>query len=111
MRAAQETTYTYDELNRVRIEFADGEVAFVYDEGDEQIGRLTQMIDDTGTTRWTYDAHGRVVRKTQQVGNLTFVTRYEYDASGRLESIIYPSGQLVQFTYTDGQVAQISANG
>ena len=105
----QETTYSYDQLNRV--EFAGGEVAFRYDEGENSIGRLTQMFDETGTTQWEYDAHGRVVRKTQEVGNLTFVTRYKYNSGGRLESIFCPSGQHVHLDYIDGQVALISANG
>jgi YD repeat-containing protein len=51
-------TYSYDELNRVKtIEFRGGAVTFNYDEktndiGEETrgIGRLTQMIDGTGTT-------------------------------------------------------------
>src|SRR5262245_42571024 len=69
------------------------------------------MTDPAGTTRWTYDGHGRVLQKTQQVASLTFVTQYHYDASGRLDSITYPSGQLIELAYTDGQVTQISANG
>jgi YD repeat-containing protein len=66
---------------------------------------------NTGTTRWTYDPQGRVLRKTQQIANRTFVTQYRYDASGRVDSITYPSGQRIEFLYSNGLVTQISANG
>ena len=108
----QRTTYHYDALNRVRnIDSSDGAVAFIYDQGTNGIGHLTQMTDNTGTTRWRYDAHGRVLRKTQQVANRTFVTKYRYDASGRLVRLTYPSGRRIRLTYTAGQITQISAIG
>lgn len=108
----QKTTFHYDALNRVKlIEYFDFAVEFGYDQGPNGIGRLTELADTAAITSWKYDAHGRVLQKTQQVDDLILLTHYHYDASGRLDSITYPSGQLIAFGYTNGQVTQISVDG
>jgi RHS repeat-associated protein len=110
-------SYVYDALNRVtHVLMPTGNplASFDYDQGQNGIGRLTRMVDTTGTTQWTYDAHGRVRRKVQEFPELprSVQTNYDYDdATGLLQSITYPSGQVVRLTYLDGQVTEISARG
>ncbi len=105
------TTYTYDALNRVTaLTYADGGATFIYDQGANGLGHLTQMNDGTGQTNWTYDQHGRVLSKTQKVGTLSLTTIYGYDTNGRLASLTYPSGQVVTYPYTKGQVTELDVN-
>ena len=108
-----QTVYTYDALNRVtQINFTGGTpINFTYDQGTNGIGHLTQMTDGSGTTNWSYDIQGRVISKSQPLGKKFLTIQYAYDATGQLVSITYPSGNVVQFTYTGGLVTKLSVGG
>jgi YD repeat-containing protein len=58
----QQTSYTYDSLDRVtKITYADtSAISYGYDAD----GNRTSMADQTGTTTWTYDAQNRQTGKT-----------------------------------------------
>jgi RHS repeat-associated protein len=97
----QTATYSYDVLNRLTtVTYSDGgSEAYVYDLGDYGIGRLSQMTDVSGTTRYSYDIHGRVATDVRTIGGQSFTTGYQYDSGGRLVSITYPSGRVVTYGY------------
>lgn len=84
----------YDALDRLtRRTGVDGaEIRYGYD----AVGRRTSMVDQTGTTRYTYDPAGRPLSATHPDG-----ARYEsrYDAAGRRTGLSYPSGLAVAFGY------------
>jgi YD repeat-containing protein len=88
-----------------------GSITYTYDQGTYGKGRLTSVQDAATTTNSTYEAHGRVTQKTQIVGAVSHTVGYHYDAHGRLDQQTYPSGMIVVFGYTNGQVTSINAAG
>lgn len=43
------------------------------------------LINESGSTAWTYNAQGRLATKTQTTGTLTNSIGYGYDAAGCLD--------------------------
>jgi YD repeat-containing protein len=107
------TAYAYDALNRLtHVSYADGSTAiYTYDDGSNGIGRLVGLADSTGRTQWGYDPHGRLVEKQEVIGSVTLVTRYTYDSYGRLAEMVYPSGNTLSYSYTNGQISAMAVNG
>ena len=113
-------TYTYDAINRVtkvvysRSGTTSETHTFTYDGGTSpppySKGRLTQLVDTAGTTKWTYEAHGRVLTKAQTVSN-TRTVAYAYNAAGQLASVTTPSGQVIGYTYSNNRISGVSING
>jgi RHS repeat-associated protein len=72
------------------------------------IGRLTSMIDMSGTLSRSYDERGNLTVETRvRPGGLTRSTGYSYDAASNIASITYPSGAVV--TQTRNAAGLISA--
>jgi RHS repeat-associated protein len=100
--------FGYDALNRLTgIKYGSaGDVNYKHDEANGITncpisypeGRLTRMIDFTGTTTWCYDHRGNVIRKTQVTDGVTYVVSYEYNLADRLMAIDYPDGVRVEYT-------------
>jgi RHS repeat-associated protein len=112
------TDYDYDAANRVtsasftKSGATDQTIAYVYDTGTNQKGRLTGASDANHSLAWSYDTQGRITGKGQTVGGVTLSTGYGYDASGRLSSTILPSGAALTYGYnSNGQVASLTLNG
>jgi YD repeat-containing protein len=126
----QVITYTWDALNRlINIDYAQPgttsqEVSYTYDEHNAVhgagIGHLTTVVDGSGTTAYKYDSLGGVTQKQQTLpGSLVRTTGYHYDSVHRLDSVTYPSGEVIAVGYnstskqldylTDGGAALISA--
>ena len=84
----------YDGLSRIaKIIYSGGkEVSFAYDLNDNRI----QMIDDHGTTNYSYDALNRLV-SVLYPGTLPL--QYDYDPSNHITRMKYPDGQEVFYTY------------
>jgi len=105
------TTYAYDSLNRVAsITYSAGPpTIYTWDGGTSpppnSKGKLTGISDESGTTAYTYDGLGRIASKTQVVGpaSKSFSVQYGYGSSGnalgQLQSITYPSGVVVSYSY------------
>ncbi|MCB1948820.1 RHS repeat-associated core domain-containing protein [Nitrosomonas sp.] len=115
---------TYDALNRptsrthttVNGVPETAPITWSYDEGDNGIGRLTGMSDESGNTTYSYDLHGRLLNKVQtsQHADTSFTHSlgYQYDSSGRLSKTIYPSGAQIETIYgIDGRPSEIRVNG
>jgi RHS repeat-associated protein len=110
----QTVHYHYDALNRItQMTYgSQAPVTFTYDQGRNGLGHRTQMTDEIGTTRWTYDLQGRVSSKSFGTGSLTLVTRYGYNRNGQLSTLTYPSGQVVHLAYDgNGHISAMDANG
>ncbi len=105
-------TYSYDALNRLTsISYPDTSlnVTYTYDQGTNGVGRLTQMMDDSGTTDYTYDARGNLLSESKSISGQTYVTSYTYNAADNLTQITYPSGRTVENVYNSaGQVIQVN---
>lgn len=75
-------------------------VALTYDDvsaGNRGKGRLTGMVDASGTTAWVYDARGNVLSETRGIAGKSYTTSYEYDTSEKVTRLTYPSGRIVEF--------------
>jgi YD repeat-containing protein len=110
----QTTLYTYDALNRVtQIAFAGGTThTYQYDQGDNGLGRLTRITDNSSTTGYVYDQHGRVLTERRKIGGTNFVTHYRYNAAGQLIAMTYPSGRVLGFAYDQAnRVVRLALDG
>jgi len=108
----QTTQYQYDALNRLTlITRADSStVSYTYDSGTNGIGHLSSITDSSGSTSWTYDIHGRTTQKVQSIGGNSLTTQYAYDGTGQLISTTLPSGKVIGYTWTNGQVSGLTLN-
>jgi RHS repeat-associated protein len=108
------TSYTYDVLNRLtNINYASGTpTVFEYDGGSSGAahakGQLTKITDESGQTVYQYGPFNRLMGKQQTVtlagvGSIVSTVVYGYGTSGyetgKLNTIIYPSGSTVVYTY------------
>ncbi|MBU1986079.1 MAG: RHS domain-containing protein, partial [Proteobacteria bacterium] len=110
----QTVSRSYDAVNRpLSQSSAGGEILFTYDQGAHAIGRLTQIVDEEGTTSFAYDDAGRLVSETRIIGSTSHVTGYNYNAAtGELAAITYPSGLVVGYSRdAAGRISGISLNG
>lgn len=115
------TTYSYDALNRVTsavYPIASENNQYVYDtvnpicEAGETfaVGRLTRLVDQSGTTDYCYDRLGNVVRKVQTTAGHAFVLRYAYTLGGQLQAMTYPDGTQVDYVRdTQSRIQEIGA--
>ena len=88
-------------------------VTYSYDTGgigSYQIGRLTKIVDGTGTTSFQYDHRGNLLTKRQAIGSSTAADlAYEYDLANRITRITYPSGRTVDYARDGkGRVTAVS---
>jgi len=99
-------TYTYDVLNRltaIAYPTSSLDVSYRYDTANgictggesHPVGKLTSIVDGSGSTQYCYNRFGDVTRKHQITNGLTFTTRYHYDGAGRLASQTYPDGAVL----------------
>lgn len=102
----QRVQHTYDALNRVTQTqiYAPGNVlsathTFAYDGGTNQKGRLTQITEPASTTVYTYDQQGRVTGEARTINGVAYSTAYGYDAQGRLNTITYPGGRQLSYSF------------
>jgi YD repeat-containing protein len=98
--------YTYDALNRlmsVTYSSAPEEnISYQYDQtanGNQGIGRLTNIADQSGNTAYQYDHRGNLASKTTTLSGQAYTTAYEYDLGNNPTAMTYPSGIIVRYTY------------
>jgi RHS repeat-associated protein len=101
------TTVSHDDLDRpVERILPDGDRhSWRYDEGGaaaDAIGRLTSIVDPTGSQRFAHDALGRVVRTERLLDGALFTIRTEYDAQGRVASLELPGAEAARYVYDEG---------
>lgn len=114
--------YSFDALNRpTAIDYptAGQDLAFAYDSAPTECqagetfdaGRLAQMTDPSGSTKYCYDRRGNVARKVQaNTGGTARTLVYGYTAADRVASITYPSGLLLTYTRNaQGQITGVTA--
>lgn len=113
------TTYQYDALNRltqVGYPTTSLNVAYTYDvtqpvcqAGETfSIGRLTLMVDGSGSTQYCHDRFGQLVRKVQTANGVALTLQYAYTKGGQLQAMIYPDGTVADYVRnTQGQVTAV----
>jgi RHS repeat-associated protein len=87
-------------------------VCYYYDQGGAQafaVGRLTEIMDPTGSESYNHDAAGRTTQLAKVINSQTYTTTYQYSAGGEVTQIQYPSGRVVQQAYNNiGQLCEIA---
>jgi RHS repeat-associated protein len=117
------TNFSYDALNRlisITYPTASLNTAYQYDadaSGDCNgfgegflTGRLVQITDGSGSTKYCYDRFGNVTRKIQTTNGKVFTLLYSYNVAGQLATLTYPDGAVVDYLYDgQGRVREIGA--
>ncbi len=110
----QTTVMTYDEVNRLKTVTADdGDTTTMnYDESGHTFGagRLTSVVDSSGSESLQYDLAGRVTSKKKCIGATCVTLAQTYDSASRLKTVKYPNGEVVTYTYepATGRLASVS---
>ncbi len=108
--------YSYDALNRltnVSYPTTSENISYLYDTAGASsasdsnachqtseafaVGRLCQIIDESGQSNYQYGVWGNVQKHTKQELGHTFITQYQYDNANRLTQMTYPSGRVVEY--------------
>ena len=101
------TTITYDALDRpltlvATRGSATDNVAWTYDDptsGHYGVGRLATMSDPTGSTSYTYERRGLLAGETRTIQSYVYTLSYGYDNNGNRNSITYPDGNVINYTF------------
>jgi RHS repeat-associated protein len=94
--------YNYDVLNRLTfIDYLDDtlDTTFTYDVGANAKGKMSGVVYKHGSINFTYDGFGQVEDKTSLINGVFNTTTYNRDIYGRLDSMVYPSGMILNYTY------------
>ena len=123
--AGQSIRYSYDGHNRLtRIDYPETtDTTFEYgtssQTNENQAGRLVRRSDSSGTIEYRYGKLGEVLFTRRSLNRLSpgalaksAETGFVYDYLGRLESITYPDGEVVSYSYNaGGQVNHVEGLG
>jgi len=94
--AKRTTTYAYDPANRLeKISYSDGKTHAVEYEYNKD-GKLTKMVDGSGTTKNTYD---KLDRLTEAENGNKEITKYTYNLANEPTKITYPNTKAVERAY------------
>ncbi|MRR57810.1 MAG: hypothetical protein EG824_06315 [Deltaproteobacteria bacterium] len=102
-----QTSFTYDELNRILTKTnAVGTVTYTYDEtaeGNKGIGRLTKVVDPSGTAQFLFNQKGQLTREVRALAGITVkdTIRRSYNMAGALDTLTYPDGEKVPYVYDE----------
>jgi RHS repeat-associated protein len=95
--------FQYDALNRLTGKQANGQtlVTYIYDDAtkDNCVGRLSKIIDQSGSTEFFYDKFGREIKSTKTVGITPYTVERAYDVMDRLLTLKYPDDASVSYSY------------
>jgi len=111
-------TFNYDELNRLSKKTKDDgrgtidEVNYAYDEASKEncIGRLSKVIDSSGSTEFFYDKLGREIKSIKTVSGNTYQVLRSYDILDRLTALTYPDNTVINYSYdaNSGSLEKVS---
>lgn len=113
------TTYQYDALNRLKqvgYPTSSLNVSYTYDvtqpvcqAGETfSVGRLTLMVDGSGSTQYCHDRFGQLVRKVQTTNGVALTLQYAYTKGGQLQVMTYPDGTVVDYVRnSQGQITEV----
>jgi YD repeat-containing protein len=92
--------YSWDAINRMVARTSGGVTqSYNYDEGMYGVGHLTSFIDATGSTSFRYSAAGRLLQQTNTIYGRVFNTSWAYDSAQRLQTMTYPTGLVLNYSY------------
>ena len=91
------TTYSYDYLYRLSsVNYPDGtSTSYTYDRN----GNVLTVTNSIDQVKYSYDALNRVTSETDVVGGTPYTVAYGYDLGGNVQSVTYPDGSKVSYSY------------
>ena len=109
----KQISYQYDALNRpIKVIAGVSTIkAYEYDKGVNGLGQLTKSSYESGSAEWRYDIFGRPTEVTQYSPGSVHKLSYDFDGHGRLGMLVYPSGNVLTYGYTNDKLTSISVNG
>ena len=109
---ASEIRYEYDGFDRiVKTDYPfSRDIEYKYGApGEKGAGQVTYKKDETGETRYTYGNLNEVIKETRTInryeaGSSPEKASFEYrsDYLGRMQSMKYPDGEVITYTYDAG---------
>jgi len=98
----QQTDYAYDNAYRLASATYTGasaeNITYSYDStasGNNGVGRLTGVTEESGSTAFRYDAQGRLIRDAKVIQGKSYAVDYTYNRNGQVVGITLPSGRTV----------------
>ena len=112
----QVITFSYDELDRALSEDyqgkADIELSYIYDQGENAIGRLAHVNGQGYQHNMAYDLWGRVTEDQKMIRGKDFTFSYEYDQMGGVKNMTYPDDTVISYSYNNAHLLdEVSGNG
>lgn len=111
-------TLQYDELHRVtRKDYPSAtDVIYGYDDPavPYSLGKLTSVVDASGSTTYEFDAVGRPFRRTQLIDGTPYTTVTKYDPADRIVGEVYPDPARTLASYEfdpDGFLGKVKVGG
>jgi RHS repeat-associated protein len=84
-------------------------VTYSYDLATSSRGKLAKIVDQSGSTEFTYNNLGQITTDKRTVGTKIYTTSYTYDTADHITKITYPSGRTVSYAYNSlGQLITAS---
>lgn len=103
------TTYGYDGLNRIVSRSAAGQTqVLTYDACTNGVGRPCMLSDNTGSTSYSYTPEGWLAGRGFSIAGTTYALGYGYNDLGQVASVVYPDGNQILYSYTQGVVSGVS---
>jgi len=109
----KQISYGYDALGRLTSRTSGGNTeSFTYDENSFGKGHLTRINDASGQTTRTYGASGKLVQQVNTISGTNYTTQWSYDSNSRLNTLTYPNGEVLSYTYDgNGRISSILRGG
>ena len=108
-------TIEYDLLGRMTQESWDDHpeltIQYLYDECNNGVGRLCEVSDASGVTRYGYNADGLIMQKDQFIDGVTLTQQFVYTDDQKVQSQTYPSGAVIGYVYDSDRLTDISVDG
>lgn len=106
----QLSTYTYNYNQLLQEQYDTDITTYTYGSSSatgNKRGRITSIQDLSGMRTFSYGPLGEIIDEQRQIvipnaPTKTFNTHYHYDTWGRVDSIIYPDGEVITYTFDKG---------
>lgn len=105
------SNYTYDDIGRpLTVNYSDSNENITISYDNCSVGKTCTVNDVSGSTSYTYNTQGNV--ESRSINNFlgTKTINYSYDNFNRLNGITYPSGMIINYTYSNEKPIAITYN-
>jgi len=118
---SQQISYGYDVDRLVTINyprFPANNVSYTYgapEASDNRAGRITHVVDQAGSEDRYYGKLGETTKEVRTVVGFTgsspktYTTSYVFDTFGRQQSMVYPDGETLTYSYDSGGMVRAAS--